>query len=69
MKLMSDNVDFLCLSGRPSDISSNLNKIYKIYDLTVLSTSVSDSGTVTVIVERRKRDNGQKDSINIPAKV
>lgn len=55
MKKLSGDKDYVCISGKPTDISNNLNKIASMYDLTVISSDVQD-GMVTIIVERRRKE-------------
>ena len=57
MKRLTGDMDYLCIVGKPSDITSNLNKVSALYDLTVLSSAMKDDGLVMVIIERRKREN------------
>lgn len=54
MKRLTGPKDYLCIAGKPSDITTNLNKIGCLYDFEVLGSSFSD-GVVMVIIERRKR--------------
>ena len=56
MKRLAGERDYLCIVGKSSDITSNLNKIGAMYDLSILSSTIKDSGVVMVIVERRQRD-------------
>jgi len=56
MKKLAGDKDFLCIAGKPSDISTSLNKIYQLYDLTVISSSINEKGIVVVIIERRQRE-------------
>ena len=56
MKRLTGDRDYMCIFGRASEITSNLNKIGALYDLSVLSSAVQDSGVVMVIVERRQRN-------------
>lgn len=56
MKRLTCEKDYLCIVGKASEITANLNKIGALYDLSVLSSTVKDSGIVMVIVERRKRE-------------
>lgn len=56
MKKVSALSDFVCFSGNPSLISSTLNKINSMYEVRVCSMSTNSVGLVTVIVERRKRE-------------
>jgi hypothetical protein len=55
MKKMAGKKDYVCIAGKPTDITSNLNRISSMYDLTVLSTDVRD-GLITVIIERRQKE-------------
>ncbi|HBI16478.1 MAG TPA: hypothetical protein DDY20_13400 [Desulfobulbaceae bacterium] len=55
MKRLTGSRDYLCIAGKPSDISTNLNRISCLYDLNVVSSAYSD-GMVVVIIERRKRN-------------
>ena len=57
MKKLTCSRDYLCIAGKPSDITVNLNKIARLYDFKVLS-SAFDDGVVMVIIERRERCNG-----------
>lgn len=59
MKRMTTDKDYLCVVGKPSDITSNLNKISALYDLTILTSTLSDNGTIMLVVERRKREGVQ----------
>ena len=56
MKRLTCEKDYLCIVGKASDITTNLNKIGAMYDLSILSSTFKDNGIVMVIVERRKRD-------------
>ncbi len=56
MKRLTGDKDYLCVVGKASDITANLNKISSLYDFTVLSSSIKETGTVMVILERRKRE-------------
>lgn len=56
MKRLAGERDYMCIVGKASDITSNLNKIGAMYDLSILSSTIKDSGVVMVIVERRQRD-------------
>ena len=59
MKRLTCEKDYLCIVGKASDITANLNKIGSIYDLSILSSTFKDSGVVMVIVERRqKKESG-----------
>lgn len=59
MKRLTGDSDYLCISGKTSDITSTLNKIAALYDLSVLSSAVKENGIVVVIVERRqKKESG-----------
>lgn len=55
MKRLQGDKDYLCVVGKASDITANLNKISSIYDFSVLTATVKDNGTVMMIVERRRR--------------
>ena len=55
MKRLAGERDYLCIVGKSSDITSSLNKVDALYDLTIHSSTVRDNGTVMVIIERRKR--------------
>lgn len=56
MKRMTCEKDYLCIVGTASEITTNLNRIGALYDLSILSSTFKDNGVVMVIVERRKRD-------------
>ena len=56
MKRLTCERDYLCIVGKASDITTNLNKIGSMYDLSILSSTFKDNGIVMVIIERRKRD-------------
>jgi len=56
MKLLTGKKDYVCTSGKPSDISSFLNKIGRLYNLKILSTCSNDQGMITIIVERTQMD-------------
>ncbi|GAB4332664.1 MAG: hypothetical protein Kow0089_00690 [Desulfobulbaceae bacterium] len=55
MKKLTTEKDYVCIAGKPSDISASLNKINALYDLSVVSSSINDKGIVVVIIERRLR--------------
>lgn len=55
MKRMTGSKDYLCIAGKASDITMNLNKIGCLYDFNVLTSAFSD-GVVMVIIERMKRN-------------
>ena len=55
MKRLTGDRDYLCVVGKASDITTTLNKIGALYDLSILSSTVKDNGIVMAIVERRKR--------------
>lgn len=55
MKRLAGDRDYLCIVGKASDITANLNKVDALYDLTIHSATVKDNGVVMVIIERRKR--------------
>ena len=54
MKKLTGHQDYLCIAGKPSDITANLNKIGCMYDINVLSSAFTD-GVVMMIIERRRR--------------
>lgn len=54
MKRLAGEKDYLCIAGKPSDITTNLNKINLIYDFTIIASDLKD-GIVTVIIERRQK--------------
>ena len=56
MKRLTCERDYLCIVGKASEITTNLNKIGAMYDLSILSSTFKDNGVVMVILERRKRD-------------
>ena len=56
MKKLAGERDYLCIVGKASEITTNLNKIGARYDLSVLSSTLKDNGVIMVIIERRKRD-------------
>jgi len=59
MKRLTGDSDYLCITGKASDITSTLNKIAALYDLSILSSAVKESGIVVVIVQRRqKKESG-----------
>ena len=57
MKRLQGEKDYLCIVGKPSDITSNLNKISSLYDFTILTSAVQENGTVLIILERRRRED------------
>ena len=56
MRRMTGTKDYLCIAGKPSDITANLNKISCLYDFNVLNSAFRD-GIVMVIIERLKKNN------------
>ena len=57
MKRLQGEKDYLCIVGKPSDITGNLNKISAIYDFSILTATIQENGTVMVILERRRRED------------
>ena len=57
MKRLQGEKDYLCIVGKPSDITSNLNKISALYDFTILTSAAQDNGTIMIILERRRRED------------
>ena len=55
MKRLQGEKDYLCIVGKSSDITMNMNKIAAMYDFTILASNLRDNGTVMVIIERRRR--------------
>ena len=53
MKRLTGDRDYLCIVGKASDITTNLNKISSLYDVSILAATVKENGTVMIIVERR----------------
>ena len=60
MKRLQGEKDYLCIVGKSSDITMNMNKIAALYDFTILASNIRDNGTVMVIIERRRRENSPK---------
>lgn len=57
MKRLQGDRDYLCIVGKSSEITTNLNKIGAIYDIKIHSATVKDDGIVMVIVERIRRED------------
>jgi len=57
MKRLQGDKDYLCLVGKPSDITANLNKISAIYDFSILTSAAQENGTIMIILERRRRED------------
>ena len=64
MKRLTCERDYLCIVGKASEITANLNKIGAMYDLSILSSTFKDNGIVMVIVERRKREDAFSSDLN-----
>ena len=60
MKKLVDEKDYLCIMGKPSDITANLNKIAKLYDFKILTSAVKEEGILMVILERRQKKSSKK---------
>ena len=57
MKRLQGDSDYMCIVGKPTDITANLNKISALYDFSILTSSAQDNGTVMIILERRRRED------------
>lgn len=66
MKRLQGDKDYLCIVGKASDVTMNLNKIAALYDFTILTSNVKENGTIMVILERRRRaDSPGKSQLNL----
>lgn len=57
MKRLTGDKDYLCIMGKATDITANLNKISALYDFTILSSAIQEKGIVMMVIERRRRED------------